>query len=83
MQFGVFVNFGVAPVELRVQNWSSWLRIGAHGFDFELMVHIWSSRFTFGAHSFDLDLMAQRVRITSFFGHAVTRVFGHATGSWF
>ena len=55
----------------------------APGFNLELKVDIWSSRFMFGAHSFDLELMDQWVSITSFFGHAMTRVFGHATGSGF
>ena len=70
MQFGGFCEF-----------WSS--SGGAQGSELELMVENWSSRFRFGAHSFDLELMAQQVSITSFFGHAVASVFGHAPGSGF
>ena len=44
------MNFGVALVELRVHNWSSRLRIGAHCSNLEHTVHVWSSRFRFGAH---------------------------------
>ena len=73
----VFVNLGVGPVELKVQNWSSGLIIGAQGSKLELMVDNWSSRLRIGAdgsnlehtvHVLDLELMAQRVSImTSFF----------------
>ena len=53
----VFVNLGVGPVEHRVQNWSSRLRIRADDTNLEHTVHV-----------LDLELMAQRVSImTSFF----------------
>ena len=46
------MNFGVASVELRVQNWSSRLIIGAHGSELELAVQIWSTWFTFWSSHF-------------------------------
>ena len=82
MQFGGFCEFWSSSggdqgseSELMVENWSSWLRIGAQGSELELMVENWSSQYKFEAHGsrfgvlvLDLELMAQQVSImTSFF----------------
>ena len=45
----VFVNLGVGPMELMVQNWSSQLIIGARCLEWELTVDNWSSRLRIGA----------------------------------
>ena len=59
VQFGGFCEFGSrssgaqrSELELIVDNWSSRLIIGAHGWELELTVQIWSTRFTFWSSRF-------------------------------
>ena len=75
----VFVNLGVGLLEHKVQNWSSRLIIGAHGWELELTVQIWSTRFTFWSSRFGFGAHGSTGKHHDllFLGHAMTRVFGN------